>query len=121
MMKKAPGFQSLVFAVLALFVAGCNTTVQGREFNGLETPEGPAIAHQSTHIWALHLFGGRIPMIGDATIPNVVEEFTEEAKRAGASRVRIVRSNQYPVWFAFPPISFLVTPVVTTVAGDVYR
>ena len=54
----------------------------------------------------------------DATLNATVQSFADEAKKAGATKVRIVQSDTSVMWY-FPPIlGFILTPVYTNVAGD---
>jgi hypothetical protein len=48
-----------------------------------------------------------------------VEEFTAEASERGATRVRLVETSTEVYWYLLLPFTFLVQPVVTTVAGEV--
>jgi hypothetical protein len=58
------------------------------------------------------------PLAGDATLDGAVEEFTKEARELGASRAIIVQSDETRLWWILPPISFIITPAWTNVAGD---
>jgi hypothetical protein len=66
---------------------------------------------------AIH-FAILVPLIGDATLDGAVEEFTKEAIKQGADRVRIVQSNETVLWWILPPFSFVLTPWFTNIAGD---
>jgi hypothetical protein len=59
-----------------------------------------------------------VPFIGDASLEGAVRDFTEEAKQEGAERVRIVQSNETTLWWILPPVSFVLTPRFTNVAGE---
>ena len=51
---------------------------------------------------AVH-FGVVVPFIGDASLEGAARDFTEEAKKEGAKRVRIVQSNETTLWWILPP------------------
>ena len=51
---------------------------------------------------AVH-FGVVVPFIGDASLEGAARDFTEEAKKEGAKRVRIVQSNETTLWSILPP------------------
>jgi hypothetical protein len=104
-----------LLVILALF-SGCSTTTVAKNFNGLDTPAGKAV-HVSTSNIALHLLMTK-PLAGDASLEKTVADFTAEAKKEGASKVRIVQSNCTKLWFLLPPITFVITPVLSNVAGD---
>jgi len=97
-------------------MTGCSTTSTASDFNGLTTPDGNA-KHLSTTNIAVHVLGA-VPVWGDATLEGSVADHTAAAKKGGAGKVRIVQSNVRTYWWILPPISFIIHPVVTTVAGD---
>jgi len=101
--------------ILALF-SGCSTTTVAKDFSGLSTPSGKAV-HVSTSNIALNLLMNK-PLSGDASLEKTVADFTAAAKQEGASKVRIVQSSSSKLWYVFFPISLVVTPVVSNVAGD---
>jgi hypothetical protein len=104
--------------VCILLLSGCALTSTAPNFNGLHDFDGSeAPVHINLTKAAVHL-GVVMPFIGDASLDGAVEEFTKEAKKAGADRVRIVQSNETTLWWILPPISFLFTPRFTNVAGD---
>ena len=110
-MKKALA----LLMVLALF-SGCSTTTVAKDFNGLDTPAGKAV-HVSASNIALHLLMSK-PLAGDATLQKTVADFTSQAQKEGASKVRIVQSKCTKLWYLLPPITLVITPVLSNVAGD---
>ena len=101
--------------VLAMF-SGCSTTTVAKNFNGMGTPAGKAV-HVSTSNIALNFLMSK-PLAGDASLEKTVADFTAAAKKEGASKVSIVQSNSNKLWYLFFPITLVVTPVVSNVAGD---
>ncbi len=97
-------------------MAGCSTTSTASNFSGLTTPDGGA-KHLSTTNIAVHVLGAG-PVWGDATLEGSVADHTAAAKKGGAGKVRIVQSNVNTYWWLLPPITFIIHPVVTTIAGD---
>jgi len=107
----------MVFAIVVAVMAGCSTTQKARNFNGLVTPEGKKAVHLNTSNIAIDLLFK--PLVGDASLEKTVSDMTLEAKAMGASEVRIVQSRSTRLWFIFPPISFIIHPVIGNVAADV--
>jgi CRISPR/Cas system CMR subunit Cmr6 (Cas7 group RAMP superfamily) len=103
--------------LLVMFLSGCALTSRASEFNGLKDVEGSEAVHINMTKVALH-FAVVMPFIGDASLKGAVRDFTEEAKKKGAERVRIVQSNETTLWWILPPVSFLLTPRFTNVAGE---
>jgi len=109
-----------VAVVGMMALTGCSSTTMCKDFNGLSTPSGDAIAHISTSNMAIH-FLGKKPLKGDASLEKTLDDFTAAAKAAGASKVRIVQSNRMNWWLLFFPFTILVTPVTSNVAGDALK
>jgi hypothetical protein len=107
----------MVSTLLLLSLSGCAWTSKAPDFSGLKDVEGSDAVHINMTKAAVH-FAVVVPFIGDASLEGAVRDFTEEAKREGAERVRIVQSNETTLWWILPPVSFLLTPRFTNVAGE---
>ena len=108
----------LAAACLALLAACTTTHTHSVAYNGVPGIRGEPVEFQSTTRYALHflfLFG----IFGDASQDATVSSFTEEASSRGAKRVQITQYESSTYWYVFPPISFLVQPVTSTVYGEV--
>ena len=99
----------LASTLLLLSLSGCALTSKAPDFSGLKDVEGSDAVHINMTKVAVH-FGVVVPFIGDASLEGAVRDFTEEAKKEGAKRVRIVQSNETTLWWILPPISFVLTP-----------
>ena len=107
----------LASTLLLLSLSGCALTSKAPDFSGLKDVEGSDAVHINMTKAAVH-FGVVVPFIGDASLEGAVRDFTEEAKKEGAKRVRIVQSNETTLWWILPPSSFVLTPRFTNVAGE---
>ena len=109
-----------LFALMLSFamLTGCSSTTVATDWNGLNSPDGQTLGHVSTSNVALHLFLGKKPIAGDASLEKTVADFTAAAKDLKASKARIVQSSQTKWWFVLFPFSLLVTPVTSNVAGE---
>ena len=105
------------YTLFLVVLSGCALTSRASDFNGLRDVEGSDAVHINMTKAAIH-FAVVVPFIGDASLEGAVREFTEEAKKEGAERVRIVQSNETTLWWILPPVSFLFTPRFTNVAGE---
>jgi hypothetical protein len=111
-------YTAMVMLVLFMgAVAGCSITSRATDFSGLRNMDGDKVTHLNTRNYAIHFFI-RNPIWGNATLQNTVRNFTEEAKKMGATKVNIVQSNEYTLWYLLPPLTIFFTPVTTDVAGD---
>ena len=108
---------TLAGTILLASLTGCALTSRAPDFNGLKDIDGSDAVHINMTKVALH-FGVVMPFIGDASLKGAVRDFTEEAKKEGAERVRIVQSNETTLWWILPPVSFILTPRFTNVAGE---
>jgi len=107
---------AVAVGLMLMLGAGCSMTTKATDFNGLSTPDGAA-THVSTTNIAVHVLFSR-PVLGDATLPTTVSNYTSAAKESGARQVRIVQSDVTTYWWILPPFSFVIHPVVSNVAGD---
>jgi hypothetical protein len=106
-----------MLALVMGVAAGCSISSKATDFSGLKGLDGDKVTHINTRNYAVHLFITK-PLFGDATLQNTVKEFTEEAKKTGATKVRIVQSDEWTMWYLLPPLTLLFTPVTVDVAGD---
>ena len=116
-MKLSVGSHIFAILLVVFFVSGCSMTNKAKNFNSLPGADGQPVEHLSTTNVALHLFFST-PVVGDATLETTVADFTSQARADGASKVRIVESDKSTLWWIFPPLSFIIQPVITSVAGD---
>jgi hypothetical protein len=108
---------ALVLLSAAVLASGCSSTKVAYDFNGLTDPNGKTVRHVNTTNIAIHFLGDS-PVIGDARVNRTVADFTAEAMTLGANHVRIVQSHKSTLWWCLPPITFIIHPVITEVAGD---
>jgi hypothetical protein len=111
-------YSAMTMLVLVMGVAaGCSISSKATDFSGLKGLDGDKVTHINTRNYAVHLFITK-PLFGDATLQKTVKDFTEEAKKTGASKVRIVQSDEWTMWYLLPPLTLIFTPVTVDVAGD---
>ena len=97
--------------------AGCSITDTASDLRGIKGMDGDKLTHINTRNYAINLFMSK-PIVGDATLNATVQSFADEAKKAGATKVRIVQSDTSVMWYLIPVLGFIFTPVYTNVAGD---
>ncbi len=114
---KNRGWISLLL-IVTLGLSGCSSTSVAREWNQVQTPDGTPLAHMRHWRGGVHLFFGKVPFLGNASLEKNVDEFTKKARLEGATTVRIVHSDTFSWWFIFFPFTLLITPVTSTVSGD---
>ena len=97
--------------------AGCSISSTATDLRGIKGVDGDKLTHINTRNYAIHLFMTK-PIWGDATLHSTVQSFADEAKKAGATKVRIVQSDEWTMWYLLPPLTLIFTPVTVDVAGD---
>ena len=101
-----------------LLLSGCSFHTHADKFSGIAGINGEPVEYQQTNTWALHALW-IFPIVGDASIENSVNEFSIEARKRRATRINIEETSSFTYWFVFPPFSFLIHPVNTTISGNV--
>jgi hypothetical protein len=111
-------YSAMAMLVLVMGVAaGCSISSQATDLRGIKGVDGDKLTHINTRNYAIHMFMTK-PVWGDATLQATVQSFADEAKKVGATKVRIVQSNETTMWYLIPVLGFIFTPVTTDVAGD---
>ncbi len=111
-------YSAMAMVICAMGVAaGCSISDLASNTHGIKGVDGDKLTHINTRNYAVNLFMSK-PLIGDASLDATVQSFANEAKKLGATKVRIVQSDETVMWW-FPPIlGFILTPVASNVAGD---
>ena len=111
-------YTAMAMLVLVMGVAaGCSISSTASDLRGIKGMDGDKLTHINTRNYAIHLFMTK-PLWGDATLNSTVQSFADEAKKHGATKVRIVQSDENTMWYLIPVLGFIFTPVATNVAGD---
>ncbi|MDQ6736040.1 MAG: hypothetical protein M3Z35_18325 [Nitrospirota bacterium] len=113
-------YSAIVMAMLVFVIGvatGCSISNVASDPRGVKGVDGDHLTHINTRNFAIHLFMVK-PIWGDATLSNTVQSFADEAKKSGATKVRIVQSDESVMWYFPPLLGFIFTPVYSNVAGD---
>ena len=121
----SPGMPSILSvrrALVALALAlcgGCARHTTATQWNGHVGPDGePVFVLTSTYI-GLHL-GIVLPMVCDTTVDAMVDESTAWIRAHEGSHLRVLETEVDNYWYGVPPLSWLVTPVMTSISIE-YR
>jgi hypothetical protein len=96
---------------------GCAIHSTSRDWNGLMGSSGEPTYYKSTSKVALKLVVV-IPFLGDVSIDGLIDDVTENIAEENGDRVRIVQADAENYWYGFPPFTWIITPVVCTVAAE---
>jgi hypothetical protein len=122
-MGVCPKEETMRYSAMAMLVfvmgvaAGCSITDTAGDLRGIRGVDGDKLTHINTRNYAINLFMTK-PIWGDATLNATVQSFADEAKKVGATKVRIVQSEESVMWYFPPLLGFIFTPVYANVAGD---
>ena len=122
-MGVCPKEETMRYSAMAMLVfvlgvaAGCTISDTAGNLRGIKGVDGDRLTHINTRNYAVNLFMVK-PLWGDATLNNTVQSFADEAKKVGATKVRIVQSDESVMWYFPPLLGFIFTPVYSSVAGD---
>src|SRR5262245_44272836 len=108
---------ALSFTVL--FVSGCAFSSQAKDWNARTGLDQKPTDYINTTKIGLNLLIF-IPFMGDMGISGMVRDMTAEIKGEGGDEVRIVQGDSENYWYGWPPFTWIITPVISTVAAEYY-
>ncbi|MEM6570467.1 MAG: hypothetical protein AAF957_18800 [Planctomycetota bacterium] len=108
----------LALAASALLLASsCSFDSVARSWNERVGPNGePVFVRSSTNV-GLNLFI-LVKLFGDTDMAGLIDDLTEDIANENGDRVRVIQSSSENYWYGFPPFTWILTPVVTTVTAD---
>ena len=106
-------------ALLTVLASGCAFHTIADEWHERVGPDGEPVYYTSTTKVGLNLLVV-VPFLGDTGIGGMVEDLTENIAEQDGNYVRIVQGSSENYWYGFPPFTWIVTPVVSTLAAE-YR
>ena len=113
-MRKSSLLSSLT---LCIFLGGCTLPSTANRWNTRVGPDGEPVYIKSHTNVGFNLFIG-IPLFGSTTLPAEIDALTLEIADEGGDKVRMVESSSENYWYGFPPFTWILTPVITTVTAD---
>ncbi len=102
---------------LSLLLSGCAFHSTAKNWNGLMGADNEPAYYKKTTKVAFNLLIA-VPFLGNVGIDGMVEELTAEIAELEGNNVRIVQGSSENYWYGFPPFTWIVTPVVTTVSAE---
>ena len=98
-------------------LAACSIHSTATHWNVHVGPDGrPIFVLTSTYL-GLHLVG-LVPFVGETTIDEMVDESTRWIRAADGSRLRLVETELHNYWYGVPPLSWIFSPVITSVTFE---
>jgi len=109
--------RALIFPFLLLLAAGCTMHTTATRWNGRVGPDGEPVHVKSTTNIGFNLLVF-IPLIGGTTIDRMIDTITADIAAEQGNRVRLIETTSENYWYGFPPFTWIITPVITTIAAD---
>ena len=101
----------------AFLFSGCAYHSTSKNWNGLMGSDGKPTYYKETSKIAVNLFIG-IPLFGNVSIDGMMEDLTGAIAEEKGDHVRIVQGGNENYWYGFPPLTWILTPVITTVSAE---
>jgi hypothetical protein len=112
--KQQIGLWSLV---AAFALTGCTTSSTARKWNDRVGPDGKPVYVKSHTTVGLNV-GIFIPLLGATTLPKQIDRLTKDIAAENGNVVRMIETSRENYWYGWPPFTWVLTPVITTVTGD---
>ena len=107
-----------LLAVLVLSaLSGCAFHSTATHWHERVGPNGRPVYVKSTSNVGVNAFI-ILRLFGATNIDRMIGKVTEEIAAEGGDKVRIIQSSSENYWYGFPPFTWILTPVITTVAAD---
>lgn len=104
-------------ALTALALGGCTFSSTANHWNGRVGPDGRPV-YVKTHTNIGFNFLIIIPLLGRTSLPTEIDKLTDEMAEEKGDNVRMVESSSENYWYGFAPVTWVVTPVITTVSAE---
>ena len=109
--------RALGWLSVAALLGGCAFSTTARNWNGLNGLDGKPTYYLSTTKVGMNLFIA-VPFLGDMGISGLTRDMTAEVKEEGGNDVRIVEGTSESYFYGWPPFTWILTPVISTVAAE---
>ncbi len=106
-----------ILALLLVSSTACTFHSTAKRWNDRVGANGNPVYVKSTTNFGLNL-GIILPLFGSTEIDSMVHDMTGEIADENGDRVRIIESAAENYWYGWPPFTWIITPVLTTVTAD---
>ncbi len=108
---------SLVLLLAVLPSQACTFYSTATHWNGRVGPTGEPVYYVTLTKVGFNLLI-ILPFLGHTDVDRMVRELTENLEERGGDIVRIVQGDTVNYWFGWSPFTWVVTPVVATLAAE---
>lgn len=110
-------FRRLTALPLLVAASGCALSSTANEWHGRVGQFGQPVYVKSHTNIGFNL-GVVIPFLGHTSLPEQIDFITKEIEDEKGDRIRFIESSSENYWYGFPPFTWVITPVITTVATE---
>jgi len=107
----------VIIVGIGFLLSGCAFQSTARNWHGLMGDDGKPTYYKKTSKLAFNLFIA-IPFAGNVNVDGMVQEITGSIAEEKGNNVRIVQGTSENYWYGFPPLTWIITPVITTVTAE---
>lgn len=107
----------LPLLALSLVFASCTFHSTAKQWNRRVGVDGAPVFYTATDKVGLNVLI-ILPFLGSTGIDSMVAELTAEVERRGGDKVTIVQGSGENYWYGFPPFTWVLTPVVSTLTAE---
>ena len=101
--------------VLGTLLSGCTFHSVADQWHGRTGPDGQPVYTVTTTTYGFNLLVV-VPFLGDVRTRALVDESAARIAEVDGDRVRVVETESANYWYALPPLSWFVSPVVGSVS-----
>lgn len=112
-----PSPLATVSLALLAVTSGCTFHSTARQWNGRLDRDGQPVFLTTTTTYGVQLLV-LLPFVGDTRADALVDAATAEIARHDNQRVRVVETESANWWYALPPITWFVTPVMGSITME---
>lgn len=110
---------ALAGMLLLVGASGCAFHQTAKNWSGLNGMDDKPTYYRTATKVGLNLLIV-VPFLGDMGISGLTRELTKSIREDGGNEVRIVQGDTEAYFYGWPPFTWVLTPVVSTVAAE-YR
>ncbi len=104
----------LSLLVLAACLGSCTFYSTATHWNTRVGPNGKPVFYRSATRFGLNLLI-LLPFLGRTDIDRMIDTATANVAADGGDVVRVVQAESENYWYGFSPLTWLITPVISTV------
>ena len=99
------------------FTTGCTLTSTSKQWNGRVGESGKPVYVKSHSNIGVNLLIF-IPVLGWTTMPKEIDRLTKDIAAEKGDVVRVIQTSSENYWYGWPPFTWVLTPVITSVSAD---